>query len=347
MGWKIPRLPLHGLCPLILFSALGIASHAGLARADDMADVWRGKSMRFLIGVGAGGDYDVQARLISRYLGKHLPGAPNIIAENMVGAGGLTMTNYLYNIAPKDGSVIGVIPNNFPALQAAGGRGVQFDARQFNWIGAITSETETMVVWKTTGVKNIEDARRVEIIAGASGRGAITYTFPAMMNELIGTKFKIVTGYAGGNAINLAMERGEVEARINSWSSWKVTKPEWVKSGAFVVIAQGARRNPELGDIPSVIDLAREGDDREVVRMITLGAALGRPVTAPPGVPEDRVAALREAFVATTKDPGLLAEATAMRLDIEPLHGQDMQHMISQVLSTPARVAARAKEFLE
>ncbi len=347
MGGNFPRMALPTYASTLLLALVTLGGLIDPVRADNVADFWRGKTIRFLIGVGAGGDYDVQARLISRYLGKNLPGAPTVIAENMVGAGGLGMTNYLYNIAPKDGSALGIIPNNFPALQAAGGRGVQFDARQFNWLGSITSETETMVVWKTTGVKNIEDARKVEIIAGASGRGAITYTFPAMMNDLIGTKFKIVTGYSGGNAINLAMERGEVEARINSWSSWKVTKPEWVQSGAFVVIAQGARRHPDLGDVPSVIDLAREGDDREVVRLITLGAALGRPVAAPPGVPEERVAALREAFMATTRDPGLLAEAAAMRLAIEPLTGAEMQHMIANVLDTPARVVARAKEFLE
>ena len=323
------------------------ATSAAGVRADELADFWRGKTLRFLVGVGAGGDYDTQARLIARHLGRHIPGNPAVIAENMIGAGGLSMTNYLFNIAPRDGSVIGVIPNNFPALQAAGGRGVQFDAGKFNWLGALTSETETMVVWKTTGVKTIEDARRRETIAGASGRGAITYTFPAMMNELLGTKFRIVTGYAGGNAINLAMERGEVEARINSWSSWKVTKPEWVKSGAFTVIAQGARRHPDLGDIPSVVDLARNEEDRDVIRLITLGAALGRPVTTPPGVPEARIAALREAFAATTRDPALLAEAQAMSVEIEPVRGAEMRDMIAGVLATPARVAARAREFLE
>ena len=329
----------------ILPVAFGIGSRP--ACADPVADFYRGKSIHLVIGVGAGGDYDTHARLLARHLGKHIPGNPTIIPENMTGAGGLKATNYLYELAPRDGTYIGIIPNNFPALQAVGGRGVQFNAARFEWLGAFTRETMTMVAWHTLGVKTLDDMRRREVIAGASSRGAITFTFPAMMNSFLGTRFKIVTGYIGGNDINLAMERGEVGARVNSWSSWKVNKPEWVRDGKIVLLAQGGKHSGELRDVPSVVDLARDDDDRQVIRLLMLGAELGRPFAAPPGVPAERIAALREAFAATTKDTDLLAEAAKARMDLDPIMGEESQKLILNVLNTPRAVAERAKDYLQ
>jgi tripartite-type tricarboxylate transporter receptor subunit TctC len=331
---------------------LGIAAlAAGLwavpSHAQSVVDFYRGKTLRVLIGVGVGGDYDVQGRFLARHIGRHIPGAPSVVPENMTGAGGLKMANWLYDVAPKDGTAIGVIANNFPALQAAGGQGVQFDAARFQWLGAMTRETNTMVVWHTTGVKSVDDMRRTEVVAGASSRGAITYTFPAMMNELLGTRFKIVTGYAGGNDINLAMERGEVGARINSWASWKVTRADWLRDGKIVIIAQGGRRSPELPNVPSVEDLARNASDRQVIEMLMSGASLGRPFTAPPGTPPARVAALRAAFGKTMSDPKFRAEAAAAKMDLDPLSGEDMQSMIEALLKTPKAVAHRARDFLQ
>ena len=187
------------------------------ARADAVADFYRGKTVNVLIGVASGGEYDLHARLVARYIGKYIPGNPTVVAQNMTGAGGLRMANYLYEVAPKDGTAIGMLANTFPAMQAVGVGGIQFDAAKFNWIGSISPTVETMAVWRTAGVTTIEDARAREVVAGATGRGAITYMLPAMLNEIIGTKFKIVTGYPGGNDVNLAMERGEVGARNNTW----------------------------------------------------------------------------------------------------------------------------------
>ena len=179
-------------------------------RADPVAEFYRGKTVSMLIGVGVGGEYDLQARLVARHIGKHIPGNPTVVAQNMTGAGGLKMTNWLAAVAPRDGTVVAMIQNSFPALQAAGLPGVQFDASKFYWLGTIAPVVETMAVWHTSGARTIEDARTREIVAGASAKGAITYTYPALMNELFGTRFKIVTGYTGGNQINLAMERDEV-----------------------------------------------------------------------------------------------------------------------------------------
>ncbi len=311
------------------------------------AEFYRGKTLRILVGTAVGGDYDTQARLVSRHIARHIPGEPAVIVENMTGAGGMNMANYLFNLAAKDGTYVGVMPNNFPALQWSGGRGIQFDVAKFGWLGALTQETETMVAWHTSGIKTIADVQQKEVIAGATGRGAITYTFPAMLNALIGTKFKIVTGYAGGSDVNLAMERGEVVARLNSWTSWKATKPEWVQNGWINVLIQAGRRHPDLANVPSLEPMAKTPDDRQLMELINLGNELGRPFASPPGIPQERLKVLRDAFKAVSKDPKLLAEAATMRMELDPMDGEEMQRKIDGVLKTPKELLPRAKDFLE
>src|SRR6186713_902891 len=311
------------------------------AHSQTVAEFYKGKTVNVYIGVGVGGEYDIQARLVARHIGKHIPGNPTVVPQNMTGAGGLRMINYLYNVAPKDGLSIGMIANAFPAMQAAGIAGVQFDAAKMQWIGTIAPGVETMAVWHTTGVKSIEDARHREVVAGASARGAITFFYPQMMNELLGTKFKIVTGYTGGNQINLAMERGEVEARNNTWSSWKATKADWLKDKKINVIAQAGPRAPDL-DAPSIEDAARTPEERLLIELVVSGTQLGRPF-ATNEAPADRVAALRSAFAATMKDPEFLAEAKALNFDVEPVLGEKMQKIVEKVLATPKDVAAKAR----
>jgi tripartite-type tricarboxylate transporter receptor subunit TctC len=315
------------------------------AHAQTVAEFYRGKNLNVYIGVGVGGEYDIQARLVARHIGKYIPGNPTVVPQNMTGAGGLRMINYLYVVAPKDGLSIGMIANSFPAMQAAGIAGVQFDAAKMQWLGTIAPGVETMAVWSTTGIKTIEDARRREVVAGASARGAITFFYPQMMNDLLGTKFKIVTGYTGGNQINLAMERGEVEARNNSWSSWKATKADWIKEKKITVIAQAGPRAPDL-DAPSVEDAARTPEERLLIELLTSGAQLGRPF-ATNEAPADRVAALRAAFASTMKDPEFISEAQGLGFEVDPIQGEKMQGIVEKVLSTPKDVAAKAKGLLE
>jgi tripartite-type tricarboxylate transporter receptor subunit TctC len=329
---------------LILAAAALLAT--GTAQAQPAGDFYRGKVVHVLIGVGVGGEYDLQARLTAKHIGRHIPGNPTVVPENMVGAGGLKMANYLYEVAPRDGTYIGMIANSFPAIQAVGGQGVQFDANAFHWIGSISATIETMAVWHTTGVTSIEQARQKEVVAGASGRGAITYTFPAVMNELLGTKFKIITGYAGGNDINLAMERGEVGARNNTWSSWKATKPDWLRDKLITVIAQAGPPAKDLA-APSVLDLAKSDEERQLIALIVSGTLMGRPLATTPGTPADRVAALRAAFDATMQDPEFKAETTNAGFEIDPVSGVALQKTVADVLKTPKAIAVRAKEFLE
>jgi tripartite-type tricarboxylate transporter receptor subunit TctC len=326
--------------------ALTCVGAASPARADAVADFYRGKTVTLLIGVGVGGEYDLQARLVARHLGKHIPGNPSVVPQNMTGAGGLKMTNYLAAVAARDGTAIAMIQNSFPALQAAGMAGVQFDAAKFSWLGTIAPVVETMAVWHTTGAKSVEDARAREIVAGASAKGAITYTYPALMNELFGTRFKIVTGYTGGNQINLAMERGEVEARNNTWSSWKATKRAWLAEKKITVIAQAGPRAPDLA-APSIEAMARTADERQLIELVVSGTQLGRPLAIAPGVAPERVAALRAAFDATMKDAEFRAEAATMSFDVAPVAGIALQGIVEKVLATPKDVAARAKHLLE
>ena len=315
------------------------------AQADPVADFYRGKTVNVYIGVGVGGEYDIQARLVARHIGKHIPGNPTVVPQNMTGAGGLRMINYLYTVAAKDGLSVGMIANAFPAMQAAGIPGVQFDAGRMRWLGTIAPVVETMAVWSATGVKSIDDVRKRETVAGASARGAITFIYPQMMNEFLGTKFKVVTGYPGGNQINLAMERGEVEARNNTWSSWKATKADWLKDKKIAVIAQAGPRAADL-DAPSVEDAARTPDERKLIELVVSGTQLGRPF-ATNEAPADRVKALREAFANTMKDPEFLAEAQKLGFEVNPVLGEQMQGIVEKVLATPKDVAAKAKSLLE
>jgi len=316
------------------------------ASADPVADFYRGKNISVLIGVGPGGEYDTIARLVARYIGRYIPGHPTLIAQNMTGASGLKLMNYLATLAPRDGTYIGMIQEGLPSLQAVGMQGVQFDAAKFNWLGAIAPIDETIAVLRTTGVTTVQGAREKEIITGATARGSITYTFPALMNELFGTRLKLVTGYNGGTEINLAMERGEVEARDNTWSSWKATKPEWLREHKISIIVQSGPRAADL-DAPLVADLTKDPDERRLIDLILSGCALGRPLAITPGVPAERVAALRAAFDETVKDPEFLTQAKALNFDVDPIHGVDIQKTIDQILDVSSDLARRAKHLLE
>ncbi len=335
-------------CPSMkLGLALLLASAASLpAQAQSVADFYKGKTINVLIGVGVGGEYDLQARMVARHIGKHIPGNPNVVPQNMTGAGGIKMANYLFTQAARDGTFIGMLGNNFPATQAVGGAGVQFDAVKFNWLGTMAPVVETMAVLAATGVKTVDDLRKREIVAGASGKGAITYIYPSMMNEFLGTKFKIVTGYPGGNQINLAMERNEVQARNNTWSSWKATKPTWLRDKFITVIVQAGPRAPDL-DAPSVEDLANTPDDRKLIELVTSGTHLGRPMATTPGVPADRLKALRDAYRATMADPEFRAEAAKANFEVAPVYGEEMQTIVEKIMSTPKELASRAKHLVE
>jgi tripartite-type tricarboxylate transporter receptor subunit TctC len=316
------------------------------ANQDQIAAFFRGKTINGLIGTVVGGEYDQHARLVFRFMGRHIPGNPTIVPQNMLGGGGIRMANYLYQVAPRDGTALAVVNNSFPASQAMGEPALQVDTGQLNWIGAISANNETMSVWKSAGITTFDEAKTREIIAGSTAKGSITYTFPRMLNELFGTRFKVVQGYTGGNEINVAMERGEVQARNNTWSSWKSTRADWLKNRDLIVIVQSGATAKDLA-VPNIEDIAKTGDDRRVIQLLVSGAHLGRPIATTQGVPAERVEALRAAFDATMKDPEFLAMAEQSKIEVDPVRGTTLQKLVAGVLATPAPLIARGKAIME
>jgi tripartite-type tricarboxylate transporter receptor subunit TctC len=250
-------------------------------------------------------------------------------------------------VAPKDGTQLGVISNGLPAAQAIGTQGVKFDARQFHWIGALGPTIETQAIWHTAGVTSLEDARKKEVVVGSTGKGSATYIMPELMNELFGTKFKIVTGYRGGADINIAMERGEVQSRNNSWTSWKTTKPAWLAEKKIHIVAWAGPETKELAHLPHLSRIATNDDDRRIIDLVFSGSYLGRPVLTTPGVPAERVKALRDAFDATMKDPEFIAAANQSKFELAPLRGEDMQKVVERVMATPAPLIERARKIMQ
>ena len=326
---------------------LGFLFAALPASADEVEDFYRGRTLTVMVGVGAGGEYDLQMRMVSRHIAKHIPGKPATVAQNMVGATGLLMANHLANVAPKDGSVIGLVQNGLPSYQAMGIEGVNFDATKFNWIGSLSPTAETMAIFKHAGVRTIEDARKKELIAGSNGRSGITYTFPRLMNELLGTRFKIITGYQGVNEINIAMDRGEADGRNNSWTSWKASKPDWIANKDIHIIVYAGPRPRDLEGVPAFEDLVANDEDRQLVRLVISGSRLGHPFATTPGVPPERVKALREAFAAMVRDADYLKEVTAARLEPNPIRGEDLQKTVDELMAMPQAVKARGKKLVE
>jgi tripartite-type tricarboxylate transporter receptor subunit TctC len=326
---------------------LGLGLAAVSARADQVADFYHGKTLSLIIGTSSDNDYDFRARLLARHLGRHIPGEPTIVPQNMPGVGGVKAANYLASIAPHDGTTLHLIMSNMMSSEAIGAQGVQFDTRKFFWVGNTTSTPNVMVSWYKSGITAIEQVKARELIVGAPG-GTLGVVYATAMNGLVGTKFKIVTGYPGGNEVNLAMERGEIDGRAsNSWAAWKSTHPDWVKDKKIVVLVQiGLKRAPDLADVPLLFELAGNDMDRQVLTFLSADTAIARALVTTPDTPPERVAALRRAFDATMRDPEFLAEADKALLDIVPMSGEDSQKIADQIVNTPPAVVARAKALL-
>jgi tripartite-type tricarboxylate transporter receptor subunit TctC len=334
---------------LFLTAVAALAALISPAAADPVADFYHGKTVTMAVGTSPGGDYDLRMRMVARYIGKHIPGNPTVIATNMPGAGQMLVANWLANVAPKDGTVMVALSQNMAVNQATGANGVKYDVRQFNWIGNTTDTPNVINAWHTTGIKTIQDVMQRELVVGATGTASGSYLYPYALNQLVGTKFKIVTGYPGGNDVNLAMERGEVGGRgSNSWASWKSTRPLWLSEKKIVILVQvGVKRNPELPDIPTMQDLANNDMDRQVLTFISVDSAISRPLVTNAGVPRERVEALRRAFDATMKDPEFLAEAEKSKTDISPMTGEEAQKIAESTIATAPEVLARANALIE
>jgi tripartite-type tricarboxylate transporter receptor subunit TctC len=324
----------------------GLASST--VAADPVADFYRGKSISMVIATAPGGDYDLRARLVARHIGRHIPGNPAIVPRNMPGGVGIQAANYMATVAAQDGTSLHAIMQNMSTHQALGGAGVEYDTRKFSWIGNTTDTPNVINSWHTTGIHTIQDAMARELVIGAPGTATASVYYPKSLNELVGTKFKIVTGYPGGNPVNLAMERGEVGGRINSWASWKATKPDWLREKKIFILVQVAlQRHPELAHVPTVIELAKTDEDRAVMTFLSADIPISRAYVTTPGVPADRVQALRRAFDATMKDPQFISEAEKLGMDMSPSTGEEAQKFSDLIANTPAQVLARARAIIE
>ncbi len=317
------------------------------AAAQNVADFYRGRTVELLIGYTTGGGYDTYGRLVARHLGAYLPGKPTIIVRNMPGGGGRVLMGHMMNIAPKDGSVLATADQSLPLAQAMRDPTIHFDAKALIWIGNPAADNNTVVTWHTTGVTTMEQARQQPIIVASTGPNTSSQ-IPYAMNATLGTKFKIVTGYPGGNEMNMSMENGETGARgSNPWSTWKATKPDWIAQKKIHVIAQvGLARAPDLPDVPLLTDLANNERDRAALRLLSAPSAVGRPYFTTPGVPAERVAALRTAFDTMVKDATFLDEAKRLGLDINPVSGEELQKIVSDIVDTPAAIAERLNEII-
>lgn len=333
----------------LLGGLIFIVGFAPPACAQSVEAFYKSHPITMLVGSGAGGGYDVYARTFARFWSNHIPGHPDIIAKDMPSAAGLAAASTLFTSVARDGSVIGAFTNGAAMDPLFGSPGAHFDALKFNWLGSIGKLENVCATWHTSPVKTIAQARQRQLIVAAAGATSNTAIVPNMLNTLIGTKFKVISGYDPGSGLTLAVESGEAEGICGlSWSTMQASRPRWISEHLLNVIVQmGLTKIAALPDVPSALDLVSDPQNKQVMELILMRQEAGRPFAAPPDTPPDRVAALRKAFDATLADPAFVAEAQKTRLEIDPLTGQKIAKMLAKAYAAPAPIVARAAALVE
>ncbi|MBX9757873.1 MAG: hypothetical protein K2Y29_03785 [Beijerinckiaceae bacterium] len=314
------------------------------ASADAVEDFYKGKRIRMVIGYTSGGGYDSYARVLARFIGRHIPGQPALISQNMPGAGSLLATNWLANAAPRDGTVIAAINRGIPFESLTGGQGIQFDPLKLGWIGSLGKEVNVTIAWHTSKTQKAEQLFTDGLIVGGTGSGADSAIYPAIMNNLLGAKIKLIAGYPGGNDVNLALERGEIEGRPSpSWSSLRLARADWIRERKIIPLWQlSLSKHPELPDVPLAIDFAKNAEDRQIMEFFFARQEMSRPFVTAPEVAPDRLKALRDAFMATTKDPEFIEATKSQDVELDPISGAEIDELLKRVFSTPRHVIERA-----
>jgi tripartite-type tricarboxylate transporter receptor subunit TctC len=330
---------------IVLAVALSLPS---AAQAAGVEDFYKGRTVSLIIGFSPGTGYDIYARLLARFIGRHIPGNPTVIAQNMPGAGSLKAVSYIHSVAPKDGSVIATANRSAPLEPLLGE--AQFDGRSFAWLGSIASSSSLCATWHTTAIRTWQDALTKPFALAGEGSGAEPDSFARLLKNLFGAKVKLVTGYPGGNEMNLAIERGEVDGRCGwSWDSIKSTRPDWLRDKKINLLAvfslQKAADIP--AEVPLIGDLAANDEQRQILRLHLAGQSFGRPFFAAPGLPQDRKAALRAAFDATMQDAEFIAETNKVKLEVSPTSGAEIDRLLAQVYATPKDVIEKAKQAVK
>jgi tripartite-type tricarboxylate transporter receptor subunit TctC len=333
----------------LLLACGGLFAGLQSVNAESVENFYKGKQITMLIGGGAGGGYDVYYRALARHLGKHIPGNPAIIPKNQPAASGLAAAAALYNTADKDGLTIGAFPNNVPMDPLFGNASARYDALKLNWLGSIGKLENVCATWHASPIKTIEQAREREVIVAAAAAPTNTAIMPKVINALLGTHFKPIIGYDPGSGLTMAIERGEAEGICGlSWSTMKAARPHWIKDHLLNVLVQlGLEKLADLPDVPSALDLVTDPAKKQVLELILIRQEPGRPVAAPPGVPADRIAALRKAFDDTLKDPDFVADAHKLQMEIEPLTATQINKLLAVAYATPRPIVQQAAELLE
>ncbi|MDH7799575.1 MULTISPECIES: tripartite tricarboxylate transporter substrate-binding protein [unclassified Beijerinckia] len=335
---RFPRLP---------FVAALAALSAWPAAAQSPEAFYKGRKMDMIIGYSSGGTYDLYARLMARFLANYIPGNPVIVPRNMPGGGSRTATAWVAAAAPKDGTVLATADQSLAIAQALGDPQIRFDVTKLIYIGNPSRENNTTAAWHTSGIRTIEDAMKQEVTVGATG-GSTSSQYPKAMNAILGTKFKIILGYPGGNDINIALERGEVAVRgSNTWQSWKSTRADWLRDKKINILVQiGLSKADDLPDVPLLMDLAKNDNDRAVLKLLSAPTAIGRPIfTAPDTMPE-RVKVLRDAFDTMVADPKFQEEAKRENLEIDAVSGAEVQKIVAEIVAAPPQIAQRLNEVI-
>jgi tripartite-type tricarboxylate transporter receptor subunit TctC len=327
-----------------LLAAAAAMLVASLAHAQSAEPFFARKTITIYIGYTAGGSYDLYARLIARHLGKHVPGNPTVVAQNMPGAGSMKAANYVYQVAPKDGTALGVIVESAALEQALGNSAAQYDAARFTYVGRVATSNNVFMQWHASKVQSIADSQRVESTLAGTGPGSIAETIPRLFNAIIGTKLRLVSGYPASTEGMLAMERGEVDGASSSWAAVSVTKQNLLKEKKIRIILQTQpERHPDLPDAPTITEYGNTPEDRQVTALYASGSGVGRSLIGPPDIPGERLKALRDAFNAMVRDPDFVADIKKLNVELDPLPGERVQGLITRTLAVPAAVRERAK----
>jgi tripartite-type tricarboxylate transporter receptor subunit TctC len=325
--------------------ALGISAWPTHVQA---ADFYQGRTVNMIIGFDVGGGYDLYARLVARHLGSYLGKNATVVPQNMPGAGGLNAMNYLYRSAAKDGSVLGTAHSNVALGQVLGGKNIEYDARRFNWVGRATSTVDVHYAWHTSPVRKFDDIRHRETFVAGTGPSSNSTIMPRVLNELTGTRFKLVTGFKGTNDANLAMERGEVEMVLKPWEGVKSGNADWLRDHKINLIVQYAiNRHPDMAAVPTIVEVMQTPEQKQIMRLFVSTSEIGRSLMMPPGVPRERVEAMRRAFMAMTKDPAFRADAAKAKMELDPMSGADLQSLIADTFEMPPALVAKAKALYE
>ena len=334
-----------GAAPAVI---AGVMTMTGIAMAETPAAFYAGKTVTFIVGAPPGGTYGLYGQVLAHHIGAHIPGKPTVVVKfHGASSGGMLAANYMQNAATKDGTTIGMTQQTIPINQIMRPESVKYDVRLWQWVGGMAPVRNMLGVWHTAPAQTIEQAKKVEVIVGATGKSSPTYITPTLLNEFVGTKFKVVRGYKGVAGLNLAMERGEIFGRGASWMSIKLDKAEWVRDKKFKVLAiDAATKQPDLPDVPRLLDLVQDPRKRKILELVGVSAEFGRAVFMPPGTPADRVAAMRTAFNETLKDPALLAEAKERKMEIEPQTAAELEEMVKRIFDAPADVIEAARKAM-